>query len=190
MQLNQIRVSAKALAEVRKKYNIKANESIPAHIFREAMSISVPTKETKNRNFNFNVKILYITNNEISLEVIGDIMSKNQIDSLGRKDVIRFKKSIKKAFDDFYLSSKKDLSIFTSTKYPNKYEIGFVFGVKRLRDWDNNQEVIKKIQDGIVRIGLIKDDNPNVLRLQKDGIKQVKISNKEKNFVHIKLRRS
>jgi len=157
-----IKPTIKAINKIRKEYNIPKNASIPAHLYRKALEEST---SNSRRDFRFEFELIELSHNRVHVRVIGNHLSKNVVDSLSRRDNIRYKNAFKIAAKAFYLKNHKKIRSF---KRIEKGEIYFIFYSKHSRDHDNNSENIKRVQDNIVRLGFVVDDKRENLTSKKE----------------------
>ena len=178
-----LKPTVRAVNAVRKKYNLSKKASLSAEQYREAVGIS--SAKSSDRTFAFRFKLLHFTYKGIVLEVEGNHLSKNRVDSLPLKHRIRYKNAFKDGARALYLLERKRLRSFTTMQ---KAKVHFVFYTTHDRDYDNHSETIKRIQDTAVSIlGILPDDNPDIITPQKP--KYYKVKNKNDRRVLMVIRR-
>ena len=150
----------KAVNAVRKRYALPKNASLSTAQYKEAVRISMRRK-TDTTQFAFQYKLLYLSKKGAVIEVCGDHLSKNRVDSLPFKQKLRYKKAFKDGVRALCLVERKRLKSFPVMQ---KATIRFAFYSQYARDYDNHSETIKRVQDTVVSMGLLADDNPKVLK--------------------------
>ena len=176
-------VSVSSINKIRKKYGLTKKDSLTANQFREACSIDI-SKSDKNRgakntskDFTFSYHLDYFEDKGIiTVKITGKHISKNVYDRLpkwGRGGQYAYKKSLETASRDCYLMQR---SLFLELKKRGiipikKAKIGFVFKNPVSRDYDNQFQNVKLIQDTITRLGLIVDDKKE--NLEDDFFREV-----------------
>lgn len=155
-----------AVNRVRKKYALSYSDPLSAAQYREAC-LTGPEKPSGS-NFSFQYKLLKLTENCVIVEVIGNHLSKNSVDSLSFRAKLAYKKAFKQGAKEMYLFERKRLRSFPVMR---KAKISFAFYTKKSRDHDNNSENIKRVQDTLVNLGFLVDDKRENLEL--DEIKEI-----------------
>lgn len=152
--------TVKAVNAVRKRYGLSKNASLSTAQYKEAVHLTMQ-KKTDTTQFAFQYKLLYLSDKGVVLEVRGNHLSKNRVDSLPFKQKLRYKKAFKDGARALCLMERKRLKSFPMMQ---RATIRFAFYSKYARDYDNHSETIKRVQDTIVSMGLLADDNPRVLK--------------------------
>lgn len=181
-----------ALGKVRKKYNLKGNDSLSASQYREVQLLtskkgsnyrgasSSRKKQIFNFYFDYSVSISSDLNT-LTITLVGRHLSKNQYDSLPlfdrkhKSSKHHFKKAFKTAAEVCRLKQKglfnslKKKGIFPSTSA----SVHYIFYNPVSRDHDNGSENIKRLQDTFVTLGILEDDNRDVLRAEKEPLEVI-----------------
>jgi hypothetical protein len=142
----------------------KGKNSISAKDYREAISNSKHkiSKGTKH-NFSFSLEVIKISDIEYNFILTGRHLSTNSVNSLGRGDSIRYKNSIKHAFNDYFLMNR-----FKRPKHKFPYaEMTPIFYNPRSRDDDSDAGTMKIVRDSIVNAGYLVDDDRKHLKQHK-----------------------
>jgi len=168
------KISASEIRELAKSKGVRKGGAIGTISQKEYHAlISGGYKKTRKRttpphrhsvDFSFTYRVEE-TNDGFIIELEGKHISKNRYMSLGKRDQIRYKTSIKKAAEDFWLANR---SMFRSMVPLNRSEIRFAFYEPRLRDHDAEAETIKPFQDTMTMLGIIKDDSREHLHPVRD----------------------
>lgn len=72
------------------------------------------------------------------------------------------------------------------TRFKGKVEITYTRYTTRLMDWDNHCASFKHLGDALVKIGIIEDDNPNII--VKFDPKQVRVKHRIEEFIKIEIK--
>lgn len=169
--------TVKAVDRIRKKYGLSHDDPLSAAQYREACSMG--SEKSGNSNFSFQYKLLKLTESCVMVEVAGNHLSKNSVDSLSFREKLAYKKAFKQGAKEMYLLERKRLRSFPVMK---NAKISFAFYSKRSRDHDNNSENIKRVQDTLVSLGFLIDDKRENLEL--DEVKEI-IANVPKIIVKL-----
>lgn len=137
------------------KVALKNNGTITAKQYREILKSNVKkSKQPVENNFSFTLAVEQKTANVYLFTLYGRHLSTNSINAMSRKDHIRYKNAIKKAFEEWYMinTKKRPKSPFKSAVLiPIHYN-------KVSRDDDSGVETNKIMRDCIVRTGFVQDD--------------------------------
>jgi len=147
--------TVQAINKIRKKYNLTKKDALTSLQYKEALGINIEKKSNGGHTFTFVYKMIKRTNKGTILEIHGKHLSKNRIDSLRFRDKLRYKKAFKEAMRTFYMINKKVLMGVDA--YPTA-SIEYIFYSSQSRDWDNNFETIKRVQDTLTSLRIIEDD--------------------------------
>ncbi|HID40636.1 MAG TPA: hypothetical protein EYP33_00580 [Pyrodictium sp.] len=180
-----IKPSIKSINAIRKKYLIEKNGSLTSAQYKEAIALG-KQNNPQDKTFSFEYKIIEINDETLILEVRGNHLSKNTVDGLSFRQKLAYKKAFKQGAKALYLLNVKTIKTFPVME---SAFISFAFGNKRSRDHDNNSETVKRIQDTIVMLGIIKDDSRKYL-LPKNEPEEILIKKNETPFVRVVLERN
>lgn len=173
-----VKPTVKAVEGIRKKYGIAPNGALSVEQYREACSMSIDNQKVP---FAFKYTIVSMSKQSITLEVHGDHLSKNVVDSLPFKQKLAYKKAFKDGAIALRMLEKGRIDAFPAME---KAIISFVFYSKKSRDYDNNSENIKRIQDTLVSLGFLVDDKRKNLT-SKGNPKEVIVKSMPKVTVRI-----
>ena len=181
-----LKPSVSALNKIRKRYSISKNGAITGAMYREAVALTQSSSTKKHDpKFSFVYSFLHFSAKSIAIEVKGDHLSKNRVDSLPMRHKLRYKKAFKDGARALCLLERKRLR---SLPMIQKAKVHFVFYTTHGRDYDNHSETIKRIQDTAVSIlGILPDDNPDIITPLKP--KYYKAKNKKDRRVLMVIRR-
>jgi len=197
----------RAIKKIRKKYKLATNDALSSKQYREALLLgqSKSTKEPmgirnktppKKRDsgkggvgYGICYTLVEAKRERVIIEVSGNLLSRNAFGSLSVKERMRYSIAHREAIEALRLKYLKVLREYTPMEYA---QISFVFASKRgnQRDWDGNSETVKKTQDALVKLGFLKDDNPEYLFLKESrGIINTIVIGDSEPFTRVILER-
>lgn len=159
----------KAIHAIRRKYDLSEDQPITAAQYREALMLATSSGSSKGeQSFCFEYRLDEVGKDRVKISVWGNHLSKNRVDSLSFRGKLAYKKAFKIGADHLLVKERKRLKSLIPF---DKATIFYTFYSKRSRDHDNNSENVKRVQDMMIYLGVIKDDTRECLSL--GGIKEV-----------------
>ena len=135
----------------------KNNGAITAKEYRKIIGSSTSIRSTKKamqNNFAFTLAVEKKREGVYLFTLYGIHLSTNRVNSLSRKDDIRYRNAIKKAFEEWYMTNIKK-----RPKTPFESALLVPIHYNRVsRDDDSGTQTNKTMRDYIIRTGFVEDD--------------------------------